>query len=49
MAPVDLTALPQVVIVPGIARWLGRDLAEPVEPLESYEDFLDRISREAET
>jgi hypothetical protein len=44
-AIVDLAALPPVVVVPGLARWLG--IPEPAdEPDDSYEAFLDRISQE---
>jgi hypothetical protein len=42
---VDLTALPPVVIVRGIASWLG--LEDPEQSLdEDFEDFCNRISRE---
>lgn len=36
-----------VVVVPGIAAWLGWTAPEPDETEDSYEAFLDRISREA--
>ena len=40
---VDLTALPPVVIVRGIAGWLGVS-SEPDEPEEGYEAYLERLS-----
>lgn len=45
-AVVDLAALPPTIIVPGLAHWLGID--QPEDEPESYEDFLERISREAQ-
>ncbi|CUW31717.1 hypothetical protein [Streptomyces reticuli] len=47
-AVVDLAALPPTVVVPGIARWLGWTPPEPADAEETYEDFLERISREAQ-
>jgi hypothetical protein len=47
MAAIDLAALPPVVVVPGLARWLGWTPPQPAdEPGETYEAFLERISRE---
>jgi len=47
-AVIDLAALPPSVVVPGIARWLGWTAPDPDDDTEeSYEAFLDRISREA--
>ena len=46
---IDLAALPPTgIVVPGIAAWLGID-QQPAsdEPVESYEAYLERISREA--
>ncbi|WP_432027404.1 hypothetical protein [Streptomyces sp. 1222.5] len=45
---VDLAALPPTVVVPGIARWLGWTPPEPADDEEGYEQFLERISREAQ-
>jgi hypothetical protein len=43
---VDLTALPPVVIVRGIANWLG--VPTPAEDIdESYEAYLERLSEAA--
>ncbi|MDX3549545.1 hypothetical protein PV724_44530 [Streptomyces europaeiscabiei] len=40
------TGLP--IVVPGLARWLGWTPPKPAdEPEETYEAFLERISREA--
>ncbi len=36
------------IVVPGIARWLGVPDAD-ADPDESYEAFLDRISKEPVT
>lgn len=41
---VDLAALPPNVKVPGLLHWLGID--QPDEEPESYEQYLERISRE---
>jgi hypothetical protein len=46
-AAVALAALPPTVVVPGIARWLGKTPPEP-DAEESYEDFLQRISRDTQ-
>jgi hypothetical protein len=46
-AVIDLAALPPSVVVPGIARWLGWTHPEVDEVEDSYEQLLDRISREA--
>jgi hypothetical protein len=46
-AVIDLAALPPSVVVPGIARWLGWTPPEPDDSEESYEAYLERISREA--
>ena len=42
---VDLTALPPVVIVRGIASWLGVAGDEPSLD-EDFEDFCNQLSRE---
>lgn len=47
MAAIDLAALPPVITVPGIARWLGWTAPEPDDSIESYEAYLIRISQEA--
>ncbi|WP_369167855.1 hypothetical protein AB5J49_08235 [Streptomyces sp. R28] len=47
MTAVDLAALPPVVIVRGIASWLGVTDQTDSEPAETYEDYLNRISQEA--
>jgi len=44
MSAVDLAALPPVVVVPGIARWLGWTQPEPDDNEETYEAFLERIA-----
>jgi hypothetical protein len=46
-AVIDLAALPPSVVVPGIASWLGWTQPEPDDSEESYEAYLERISREA--
>ena len=47
-AVIDLAALPPtVIVVPGIAAWLGWTAPETDEPADSYEAFLQRISQEA--
>jgi hypothetical protein len=46
---VDLAALPPSVVVPGIAGWLGRanyQASLDSGPLESFEEFCDRISQQ---
>jgi hypothetical protein len=48
VSTVDLAALPPVVVVPGIARWLGWTPPEPDDNDDTYEAYLQRISREAE-
>lgn len=47
MAAIDLAALPPVITVPGIARWLGWATPEPDDSIESYEAYLERLSEEA--
>ena len=47
MPAIDLAALPPVVVVPGLARWLGWTPPEPADE-ESYEAFLERISQDPE-
>jgi hypothetical protein len=44
-APVDLAALPPVVVVPGIAAWLGQPTAND-EP-DEYEALCQQLSQEA--
>lgn len=46
MTAIDLAALPSSVVVPGIAAWLGWTPSEPDDSVESYEDYLDRLSQE---
>lgn len=46
-AVIDLAALPPSVVVPGIAAWLGWTAPEPDESVETYEDYLEHLSREA--
>lgn len=46
-AVIDLAALPPSVVVPGIAHWLGIDQPAAEETEETYEAYLERISREA--
>jgi hypothetical protein len=42
MAAVDLTALPPVVVVPGIAAWLG--IARPDDEPDEYEALCRQLS-----
>jgi len=42
-APVDMAALPPVVVVPGIAAWLGYPPADD-EP-DEYEQILARLAK----
>lgn len=46
MAAIDLAALPPVMVVPGIGRWLGIGDEPEAEPEESYEAYLIRISEQ---
>ena len=43
----DLAALPPVITIPGIGRWLGWTTPEPDDAVESYETYLERLSQEA--
>ncbi|MCX5522647.1 hypothetical protein OG342_07180 [Streptomyces bobili] len=43
--PADMAALPPVLVVPGIAAWLGRPTATD-EP-DEYETFLNQLSEAA--
>lgn len=45
---IDLAALPPSIVVPGIAAWLGTVTPDPDEGVESYEDFLNRLSGEGQ-
>jgi len=47
MTVFDLAALPPVITVPGIGRWLGSTTPEPDDAVESYEAYLIRISEQA--
>lgn len=44
-APIDLGALPAVIVVPGVASWLGYPPAADEEPEETWEALCDRLSR----
>lgn len=46
MAAIDLAALPPVMVVPGIGRWLGITAESEAEPEETYEAYLNRISEQ---
>lgn len=47
MAAIDLAAMPPVVIVRGIANWLGLPEQPDTEPEETWEALCARISKEA--
>ena len=46
VAAIDLAALPPVMVVPGIGRWLGWSAPEPDDSIDPYEAYLNRISQE---
>lgn len=46
MPAIDLAALPPVITVPGISRWLGATTPEPDDSVESYEAYLERLSEQ---
>jgi hypothetical protein len=47
MSAIDLAALPPVIVVRGIAAWLGWTAPVPDEPDDSYEEFLNQLAEEA--
>jgi len=44
---IDLAALPSVIVVPGIAAWLGWTAPVSDEPVDGYEAFLNQLTEEA--
>jgi hypothetical protein len=47
MTAIDLAALPPTLVVPGIAAWLGWTPPEPDDSVDSYDAYLEHLSREA--
>ncbi len=43
-AAVALAALPPVVVVPGIAAWLGVD--QPADEPDDYDTYLNQLSQD---
>ena len=46
MTVFDLAALPPVMVVPGIGRWLGIAAEPEAESEETYETYLIRLSEQ---
>ena len=42
-APVDMAALPPVLVVPGLAVWLG--IRRPADEPDDYDTYLQQLSQ----